>query len=417
MNLFGHLRRAARRHPQLADAAIAVAVFGAATVTTFHAGHPPPAIENRALATAAALAGCGALGLRRVHPVVVLAVSAVAAEFFLAATTGTANVLILLAPCVALYTAADLTQRRRGLLICAAVLGGLVLAHALLHMGKLGQLGPQNLAFGALGALAIVAGDSSRNRRAYLAEVEQRASRAELEREQDARRRVAEERLRIARDLHDSVGHHLALISVQSDVAARAIDSDAAASREAMQHVKSASRKALAELRDTVSLLRDPGEPVAPTQVPAPGLDALDDLLTGLRAAGLDIECRVTGSAVPLAPAADLTAYRVIQESLTNVRKHSAGRRARLALGYERGELSITVDDPGGAESAGGTGEAGGGHGIEGMRERVLAIGGRFAAGPRPGDGFKVTAALPYQPLALTVEVLSRETLAREGLR
>jgi signal transduction histidine kinase len=125
----------------------------------------------------------------------------------------------------------------------------------------------------------------------------------------------------------------------------------------------------------------------------------------------------VTGRAVPLAPAGDLTAYRVIQESLTNVRKHSAGGRARLALGYERGELSITVDDLGGAESAGGTGEAGGGYGIEGMRERVLAIGGRFAAGSRPGDGFRVTAALPYQPLALTGEILSGETLAREGLR
>ena len=142
----------------------------------------------------------------------------------------------------------------------------------------------------------------------------------------------------------------------------------------------------------------------------------------------------MTGRAVPLAPAADLTAYRVIQESLTNVRKHSAGRRARLALGYERGGLSITVDDLGGAESAGGTGEAapvpqidvdlllcdlspGGRFGIEGMRERVLAIGGRFAAGSRPGDGFRVTAALPYQPLALTGQVPSGETLAREGLR
>jgi signal transduction histidine kinase len=420
MNLFGHLRRAARRHPQLADAAIALAVFAAATVTTFHAGHPPPAIGNRALATAAALAGCGALAARRVHPVVVLVVSAVAAEVFLAATTGTANVLILLAPCVALYTVADLTQRRRGLLTCGAALGGLVLVHALAHLGELGQLGPQNLAFGALGALAIVAGDSSRNRRAYLAEVERRASRAELEREQDARRRVAEERLRIARDLHDSVGHHLALISVQSDVAARAIDSDAAASRAALQHVKSASRKALAELRDTVSLLRDPGEPVAPTEIPAPGLDALDELLAALQAAGLDIECRQTGSAVPLAPAADLTAYRVIQESLTNVRKHSAGRRAELSMCYLRGELGITVDDLGGAEEAASVphdDSPGGRHGIEGMRERVLAIGGRFEAGSRPGGGFRVTAALPYQPLALAGKLLAGETPAREGLR
>jgi signal transduction histidine kinase len=428
MNVFGHLRRAARGHPQLADAAIAVAVFVAATLTTFH-GTPAGTISNRGLATAAALACCVALVLRRLHPVLVLAVSAVAAEVFLVETSGTANVLILLAPCFALYTVADVIERRRGLLIGGAALAACLLVHTLLHMGPLGPLGPQNVAFAALGGLAIAAGDSSRNRRAYLAEVERRASRAELEREQDARRRVAEERLRIARDLHDSVGHHLALISVQSDVAARA--NDAAASREALQHVKSASRKALTELRDTVSLLREPGEPVTPTEVPVPGLDALDELLAGLRAAGLTIDCRVTGAAVPLAPAADLTAFRVIQESLTNVRKHSAGRRARLALGYERGELSVTVDNLGGAGSVDGTGEAapvppvdshGGRHGIEGMRERVLAIGGRFAAGSRPDGGFRVTAALPYQPLALAGPVLAGETraagtLAREGQR
>jgi signal transduction histidine kinase len=384
----------------------------AATLTTFH-GLPPSPVESRWLATAAALACCGALAARRLHPVLVLAVSAVAAEVFLVETRGTADVLILLAPCIALFTVADVIERRRGLLIGVAALAACVLVHALLHVGVLGPLGPQNLAFTALGALAIAAGDSSRNRRAYLAEMERRAARAELEREQDARRRVAEERLRIARDLHDSVGHHLALISVQSDVAARAIDSDASASREAMQHVKSASRKALAELRDTVSLLREPGAPAAPTEIPAAGLDALDELLGGLRAAGLAVDCRVTGSVVTLAPAADLTAYRVIQESLTNVRKHSAGRRARLALGYERGELSITVDDLGGGGPAGGTEEAatvphddspGGRYGIEGMRERVLAIGGRFAAGSRAGGGFNVTAALPYQPLALTGE-------------
>ena len=274
MNLFGHLRRAARGHPHLADAAIAVGVFVAATLTTFH-GTPAGTIGNRGLATAAAVVACGALAVRQVHPVLALAVSAVAAEVFLVQTRGTADVLILLAPCIALYTVADVIERRRGLLIGVAALAACVLAHALLHVGVLGPLGPQNVAFAALGGLAIAAGDSSRNRRAYLAEVERRASRAELEREQDARRRVAEERLRIARDLHDSVGHHLALISVQSDVAARAIDGDAAASREgdAAREVR-ASRKALAELRGSRSaLLRDPrrAKPRRP-RFPRPGL-------------------------------------------------------------------------------------------------------------------------------------------------
>jgi signal transduction histidine kinase len=306
--------------------------------------------------------------------------------------------------------------------------GGALAALALLHaLMRPGMIGPENLAFTALGGLAIAAGDSSRNRRAYLAEVERRAERSELERELVARRRVEQERLRIARDLHDSVGHHLALISVQSDVAGRALDSDGTATREALLHVKSASRKALEELRDTVSLLRQPGDPVAPTSIPAPGLDALDELLSSLRASGLVIDALVRGTVVPLAPAADVTAYRVIQESLTNVCKHSSGRQARLTLGYDRRELRITVDDvgtgdrpnveddagSGGAVAQVGQVSAGSGlgldsirlpvgrQGIRGMRERLLALGGRLAAGPRPDGGFRVDASLPYQPLGV----------------
>jgi signal transduction histidine kinase len=216
-----------------------------------------------------------------------------------------------------------------------------------MHMEMSGPLGAQNLAFAALGGLAIAAGDSSRNRRAYLAEVERRATLAEAESEREARHRVAQERLRIARDLHDSVGHHLALISVQSDVAGRALDRDPGAAREALSHVKSASRTALAELGDTVGLLRQPGDPVAPTEVPAPGLAALTELLAGLRASGLTIDFQVAGTMPLLAPAVDLTAYRVIQEALTNVCKHSAQRQARLTIGYDRDELRITVDDLG----------------------------------------------------------------------
>ncbi|MGW3173448.1 sensor histidine kinase [Streptomyces sp. NPDC001153] len=174
--------------------------------------------------------------------------------------------------------------------------------------------------------------------------------------------------------------------------------------------MKSASRKALGELRDTVSLLRQPGDPVAPTAIPAPGLDGLDELLASLRACGLDIDCRVHGGAVPLAPAADLTAYRVIQESLTNVYKHSSRRQARLTLSYDPDELRITVADLSGGRTGTDTHGPDSGrppadrHGIVGMRERVLALGGRFAAGPRPDGTFQVTAGLPCQPLDLAPE-------------
>jgi signal transduction histidine kinase len=432
MNVLSHLRGAVRRHPHLADAAIALAVLAATAATTF-TGHQPATANGRAVAVTAAVIACGALTGRRRRPLASLGVSALAAEFFLFVTPDAGGVLILLAPSIALYTVAEQVERQRGLVIGGGSLAALALLHAMMRPG---MIGPENLAFTALGGLAIAAGDSSRNRRAYLAEVERRAERSELERELVARRRVEQERLRIARDLHDSVGHHLALISVQSDVAGRSVDGDAAAARDALLHVKSASRKALEELRDTVSLLRQPGDPVAPTAIPAPGLDALDELLGSLRASGLAIDALVHGTAVPLAPAADVTAYRVIQESLTNVYKHSRRRQARLTLGYERRELRITVEDLGAGErtvgsdpaigrdraadagggawrmrSACGAGEGAGpgadplpagGQGIRGMRERLLALGGRFTAGPRPGGGFLVDASLPYQPADMT---------------
>jgi signal transduction histidine kinase len=410
MDALAHLRGALRRHAHLADAAIALAVFAASLLTAYGGrtatgGHPAAAVVAAAL-------GCGALAGRRHRPLAVLGVSAPAAEVFLAMSGSTSGELILLAPLIALYTVADLVERRPGLFLAGGAVAALAFVHAL-HKPAL--LGPQNLAFIALGGLAIAAGDSSRNRRAYLTEVERRAERAEREREQDARRRIAEERLRIARDLHDAVGHQLALISVQSNVAGQALDSDTASVREALAHVKSASRRALGELRDTVTLLRQPGEAIAPTAIPAPGLDGLDELLASLRASGLDIDHRVQGAVVPLAPAADLTAYRLIQESLTNVCKHSDGRRARLTLRYDRDELRITVDDLGAARGATGgrtaadepdlaTAAAPARHGIIGMRERTLALGGCFTAGPRANGAFRVAAALPYRPLDLALE-------------
>jgi signal transduction histidine kinase len=434
MNAFGPLRAAVRRHEHLADTVIALAVLAATAATTF-TEQPAAAAAggNRFAAIACAAIACAALAIRRARPLVALAVSASAAEAFLAASGASAagggtarGVLILLAPCIALYTVADLVERRRGLIVGGGAVAALALLHALMHPG---MIGPANLAFTALGGLAIAAGDSSRNRRAYLAEVEHRAERAERDREQDARRRVADERLRIARDLHDSVGHHLALISVQSDVAGRAVGRDPTQAREALAHVKSASRKGLEELRDTVSLLRQPGDQVAPTSVPVAGLEELDDLLLALRASGLAIDCLVKGTVVTLAPAADRTAYRVIQESLTNVRKHSRQRQARLTIGYDRRDLRITVDDLGGAVDDLG-GDAGGaaakdgsaagpgaasrdsaaGHGIVGMRERVLAIGGQFTAGPRPGGAFQVRATLPYQPRPCQGSALAPES-------
>src|SRR5262249_40664135 len=180
--------------------------------------------------------------------------------------------------------------------------------------------------------------------RAYLAEVEERARRAEHDREQQTRRRVTEERLRIARDLHDALGHHLALINVQAGVTAYVLDDQPTQVTQALANIRQASRCALEELRDTIGLLREPGEQAAPTE-PTIGLAGLDDLVASFRGSGLRVEHDVRGTVRRLAPAADVTAYRVIQESLTNVCKHAAGTRARLCLEYQPTRLRITEDN------------------------------------------------------------------------
>ncbi len=387
----------ARRHRRAADLAAAALVF-AATLLTSAGGHSSAGPRPGFAGVLAAAAACGAVAVRRRWPLPALVVSAAAAESYMALYRGQTGMLVMLAPLIAVYTVAERGDRRRGLAIGGLAVAALGVVHGLL---KPSWMGPANLALVALGALAVAAGDSSRNRRAYLAEAEQRAARAEHERDADARRRVTEERLRIARDLHDSVGHHLALISVQSAVADRLLGTAPERAHEALSHVQAASRSALEELGDTIGLLREAGEPAAPTQ-PTPGLDGLTELVASFRASGLNIEEYVGGTVRRLAPAASLTAYRVIQESLTNICKHAGVPGARLRLAYERAALHITIDDngsaglqrPGGA-APGGAAAGRGGHGIIGMRERVTAVGGAFQAGPRPGGGFRVSATLP----------------------
>jgi signal transduction histidine kinase len=245
-------------------------------------------------------------------------------------------------------------------------------------------------------ALAVALGKAVRSHRAYVAEAEDRARRAEQAKEDEASRRVAEERLRIARELHDVIGHHVALISVQAGALSCLLAPDQAEARQSVTHIQRASADALEDLRLTVGLLRQPGDGEqadAPVD-PVPGLGCLDDLVGSFAGAGLTVTREVTGRPRPLPEAADLTAYRVIQESLTNVRKHADCATASLHLGYTARVLRLTIENDG--HGASGTGPAG--HGIIGMRERVAAVGGRLSAGPRPGGGYRVLAELPLSP-------------------
>ena len=247
-------------------------------------------------------------------------------------------------------------------------------------------------------ALAVTAGSAFRSHRSYVREVEQRSRQAEQARENEANRRVAEERLRIARELHDAVGHHVALINVQAGALACLLDDeDLIQAGESVAHIQRASGEALEELRLTIGLLREPGatEPAKPAE-PVPGLDQLEELIGSFAGAGLQVTRTVTGQARPLPEAVELTAYRVIQESLTNTRKHADCDTAVVRLGYTPAALSLAVEDEGQPVTVSSR-PAPGGHGIVGMRERVTALGGRLSAGPRPEGGYRVAAELPLR--------------------
>lgn len=212
---------------------------------------------------------------------------------------------------------------------------------------------------------------------------------------------MAEERLRIARDLHDVVAHHIALVNVQAGVAAHVMDKRPDQAKEALAHVREASRSALNELRATVGLLRQSGDPEAPTE-PAPGLDRLDELADTFRNAGLQVEVARADQGTKLPAAVDLAAYRVIQEALTNVRKH-AGSEAKAEVSVVRvgPNIEVTVLDDGHPADDGAP-AAGGGHGLLGMRERVTALRGTLTTGPRYGGGFRVHAILPVKTRTAT---------------
>jgi signal transduction histidine kinase len=240
--------------------------------------------------------------------------------------------------------------------------------------------------------VAAALGAAGRQRQRYLSLLEDRARRAEAERELEARRKVAEERLRIARELHDLVAHQITLAHAQATVAARFFDARPGPSRESIGDVVTTTRHALDDLRAAVGFLRQ-GDDETDAPQPAPGLSQLGALVETFGRAGLDVTLQHDGMAVRLSPAMDLTAYRVIQEALTNVTKHSASNAARVRCGWDEEHLTITITDDGGASDS--AGEPRPGYGVVGMRERVTAVGGELTARPRPEGGFVVIARMP----------------------
>jgi signal transduction histidine kinase len=343
---------------------VTAAVLWVAALLTTNTGHH---LRDGVAAGVAAIA-CAALVLRRRWPYPALLISTIAAEAYLARVAGGGGTLILAAPLLALYTVAETGPRRRSLTVAVA----LVLLIGVFHtMAKSGAwLGAENVALAALGGLAVAAGEASRNRRALL------------------RERVVAERLRIARDLHDSVGHHLALINVQAGVAGHVLTDRSGPLADTLEQIRQSSRSALDELRDAVGLLRDADEPALLLD-PSAGLD---DLLSDC---GLRITCHGRSLVDRLPPAVDAVVYRVVQESLTNVRKHAGPAAVRLVFGRVGDALTVLVENDGPAVLP-----VAEGHGLTGMRERVTALGGSLVTGPVPAGGFRVTARLPIGGIA-----------------
>jgi signal transduction histidine kinase len=310
---------------------------------------------------------------------------------------------------VALYTLTAYGDGRRSLMIAGGGItvlatGWLIAAADIEPRAALGWV------FFRIGASVMSAalGESFRSRRVIAAEAQQRAEWAERTREEEARARVDAERLRIAREVHDTVAHAIAIINVQAGVTAHVLDRRPERARETLVAIEHTSSKALQEMRTILGVLRDPGD----GRVPHPGLGQIDELVAKARDAGLDIELEATSPTTPPPNVVGTAAYRILQESITNVIRHVGRSRVTVALDYgsdvlevritDEGRRDASVDDPDPrppaklSPSNGGTAEPG--RGILGMRERCQLLGGDLAAGSLPGGGFEVKARLPLAP-------------------
>jgi signal transduction histidine kinase len=374
----------------LFDSGLALAAAGVSTLlfTDFmNAAQPTPPRGMLALGYALALLHTLPLAARRRFPGAVLGIS-VASGLAVAAL----GVPEILGPAilVAVYSVAAYGDRWVSLAgLAAAELGS---AAVQLTPGRFQA--PTVVSNALVFAAAWLLGYFVGRRRAYTAQLEQTAelerARAEL-----ARRAVAEERLRLARELHDVVAHSISVIAVQSGVGAHVAKTQPEEAAKALEAIEATSRAALIELRRLLGVLRQEGESQG-ALAPVPGLADLDSLLAEVAKAGLGVRLQVEGTPSPLPAGVDLSAYRIVQEALTNVVKHAGPARAQVMIRYRDQDVMVEVIDDGrGVTAPTSNGRARVGHGLIGMRERVAVFGGDLQAGPRPGGGFRGAARLP----------------------
>jgi signal transduction histidine kinase len=290
---------------------------------------------------------------------------------------------------IAAYSAGAHARQRHAV----AALAALLVANVVDALGAPGnRAGNLALALVVFSLVPWLVGQALRRERSRTEQLRQFASQLEAEREQRARDAVMTERGRIARELHDIVAHAISVIAVQADAATKLLRHDPDRAREPLETIHTTSRRALAELRQLVGLLRDSDEQ-APLG-PQPGVADLERLVDDTQRSGLPVTLEVTGEIRPLPETLDLAAYRIVQEGLTNVRKHAGPARARVSVRYQHDRLEVEVRDDGHASIASG----GGGHGLVGVRERVTLLGGQLDSGRAESGGFVLHARLPLTP-------------------
>lgn len=326
--------------------------------------------------------------LRRRYPLPVLAVTLIGAVWSM--TPDDEHILLQMVAGIVMYTVASTHNRTVAWSAGSAAAAVLFIASVITKSTP--WYDGDNLELVAWTGIATAVGDAVRSRRAYLAAMEERAERAERTRTEEARRQVVEERLRIARELHDVVAHHIAVINVQAGVATHLLRDDPVGAEAALAHVRHGGNSVLDELAGILSVLRQPDDPTASAE-PLPTLEQLDQLVATFAAVGLDVEWRTAGARRPVPPALALAAYRIVQESLTNAQRHGRGARALLRVDYEPHALSIEVVND--AATSSDDSRIRPGHGITGMRERVAATGGTFDVGRTREGRFRVHATLP----------------------
>jgi signal transduction histidine kinase len=397
-----------RRHPRLVDGVLAAFLVLTGVGAIFGGG-------SLLFELPLGLALVVPVVFRRQHPVGAFVAGVVVGGIQVAAglrPTSTDLAIVIL-----LYTLAAYCPRRVsriGLAVCLLGSAVAVVRWENDRISLLNWIMVGSIMFAGPALIAWALGDAMRSRRAYYAALEDRAARLERERDAQAQIAAAAERARIARELHDVVAHNVSVMVVQADGASYALDRSPERAREALATISSTGRQALDEMRRMLGVLRSADEQSG--MAPQPGIAQLGELLDQARASGLAVTFTVEGVPGPLPGGLALTAYRTVQESLTNVRKHGGpAAEARVVLRYCEDALLLTITDDGrGAAAA----NDGAGHGLVGMRERIAVYGGTLHAGPRPGGGFQVAARLPLGAAdATTGEVQSLGGPAADSLR